>query len=365
VLFGAATAAIMVYGASLLYGLYGTLDIPTMASAIAKSGGLSALGFFALFAFGVGVAFKISAVPFHYWCPDVFEGAPIEVTTWLSVVSKGAGIGLLMRLVAALGVAPDLARLMLPAAMAIGLIACITCTVGNLAALRQTSVRRMLAYSSIAHAGYVMMAAAIFMQPADASYNIGLSAVVFYLFVYLLMNLGAFGVTAMIEWRTGTDHIDAFTALGRRSPGLAIPMTLCLFSLIGLPPFGGFVAKWWLLLALGRGASLQPWLWVLVVVAVINTVLSLFYYVRVIAYMFLAQSDEKPASQMRIDAPLGGLVMVNACALALLLLGTVLIDPLGEKSAQFASDLYAGRAATTTQAASVMPEPLATHLSQR
>src|SRR5262249_21915431 len=155
-------------------------------------------------------------------------------------------------------------------------IAALTCTVGNLSALRQDSVKRLLAYSSIAHAGYMMMLAAIFVAPGamaggNFAGNPAVAAVVSYLLGYLLMNLGAFGVTAMVTWQTGSDHLSSFTALGRRAPALAIPMAFCLFSLIGLPPLGGFAAKWLLLLALGKAAAQQPWLWVLVVVAVLNT----------------------------------------------------------------------------------------------
>lgn len=335
VLFGAATAAIMMYGVSLLYGLFGTLDVPTIAAGVA-TGGASVLAMLALFALLVGIAFKISAAPFHFWCPDVFEGAPIEVTTWLSVASKAAGLGLLLRIVSIFSTSPQAAEPMLPAAYAIGFIAALTCTVGNLAALRQESVKRLLAYSSIAHAGYMMMAAAIFVPTAGPS-SLAVAPVVAYLLVYLLMNLGAFGVTALVAWQSGTDRISAFTDLGRRAPWLAVPMAVCLFSLVGLPPLGGFTGKWYLLVALGKAADSQPWLWALVLVAAINTAISLFYYVKIVRQMFLVH-DERLA---RVDAPFAGLAMVNACAVLLLLLGTILFGPLGEKSRTYASDLYA------------------------
>ncbi|HOB73569.1 MAG TPA: NADH-quinone oxidoreductase subunit N [Phycisphaerae bacterium] len=338
VLFGAATSSIMVYGLSLIYGAFGTLDIAGIAGKLAGQsvslGWVPAIGFFALC---VGIAFKISAVPFHFWCPDVFEGAPIEVTTWLSVASKAAGLGLLLRIVYALSTAVGGAAWLTPFAWGIGLVAAVTCTVGNLAALRQDSVKRMLAYSSIAHAGYMMMAAAIFTQAGQGQFmSIGLAAVIAYLMVYFVMNLGAFGVTALVSWRTGTDHISAFTGLGRRAPALALPMAVCLFSLIGLPPLGGFAAKWWLLLALGKAAiAAQPWLWGLVIVAVINTAISLYYYVRVIRQMYLCEDERQSA----VPAPLGGVVLVNVCAVALLLLGTLLIDKLGNYSTYYASNL--------------------------
>lgn len=334
VLFGAATAAIMVYGVSLLYGLFGTLDIPTISSRIA-AGGAGPLALLAFFAVLVGIGFKISAAPLHFWCPDVFEGAPIEVTTWLSVASKAAGLGLLLRIVSVFASSTNLASVMMPAAYGIGFIACLTCTVGNLSALRQDSVKRLLAYSSIAHAGYMMMAAAIFVTPTQVS-NPAVAAVVSYLLVYLVMNLGAFGVTAMVIWSTGSDKLSSFTALGRRAPGLAIPMAMCLFSLIGLPPLGGFAAKWLLLLALGKAAGTQPWLWILVVVAVVNTAISLYFYVKIIRQMFLVDDDDAP----RVEAPFSGVVLVNICALLLLLLGTVLIHPLGATSRTYAMGLF-------------------------
>lgn len=338
VLFGATTAAMMVYGISLLYGVFHTLDIPTIAARVAVTpAGLGTLGWLGLIGMGAGIAFKISAVPVHFWCPDVFEGAPIEITTWLSVASKAAGLGLLLRIVQTFATATGAAQSLLPLAYAIGGIAAVSCTVGNLAALRQTSVKRMLAYSSIAHAGYMMMAAAIFVHPAiPVRANAATAALIAYLFVYLLMNLGAFGVTAMVAWQTGSDHLDAFKGLGRRAPWLALPMAVCLFSLVGLPPLGGFAAKWWLLIALGNAASAQNWLWILVIVAVVNTAISLYYYVGVIRQMYLGDDAEQPA----FSAPFGGLAMVNVCALLLLVMGTVGFNRLGSQAGIFASSLF-------------------------
>jgi len=338
VLFGATTAAVMVYGISLLYGVFHTLDVPTIAAQVAADPqAISGLGWLGLLGLGVGIAFKISAVPVHFWCPDVFHGAPIEVTTWLSVASKAAGLGLLLRIVQAFTGLPGTGAQLVSMAYVIGTVAAITCTIGNLAALRQTSVKRMLAYSSIAHAGYMMMAAAIFVQPGPGlSATAPTAALIAYLFVYLLMNLGAFGVTAMVAWKTGSDDISSFAGLGRRAPWLALPMAVCLFSLIGLPPLGGFAAKWWLLVALGKAAGAQTWLWVLIIVLVVNTALSLYYYVGLIRQMYLTDDPQ----QDRFEAPLGGLAMVNACALLLILLGTVLFNPLGERADAYASNLF-------------------------
>jgi NADH-quinone oxidoreductase subunit N len=337
VLFGAASAAIMIYGISLIYGNFGTLDLPTaVARLTAGTALLGPAAWLGLAATLVGIAFKIAAVPMHFWCPDVFEGAPIEVTTWLSVASKAAGLGLLLRLVTTLASIPAVS-VMMPLAWGVGLVAAVTCTVGNLAALRQESVKRLLAYSSIAHAGYMMMAAAILVPIAGGgSSNAALAALSAYLLVYAIMNLGAFGITAMVAWQTGSDRLTAFTGLGRRAPWLALPMAVCLFSLVGLPPLGGFTAKWWLLVALGNAADTQGWLWGLVIVAVLNTAISLYYYVRVIRYMYMADDEKQPV----LTPSAGGLALANACAVALLLLGTVLFSPLSNYARRSASHLF-------------------------
>jgi len=340
VVFGAASAAIMLFGVSLLYGRFATLDVSNMAASLAsaaQTGGFDALLWLGLLAIGAGLAFKIAAVPMHLWCPDVFQGAPIEVTTWLSVASKAAGIGLLLRLMDAFTGAATSGWLAEPLTWAIGLIAAVTCTAGNLAALRQDSVKRILAYSSIAHAGYMMMAAALMASRAGGSTaHSGVAAVVAYLLVYVVMNLGAFGATALVVWYTGSDHIVAFTGLGRRAPWVALPMAVCLFSLVGLPPLGGFAAKWYLLLALSRNAAEHSWLWALVIVAVVNTAISLYFYVRIIRQMYLVDDRAQPTFRV----PWGGVALVNACAVALLLLGTLWFSPLGQRATALATNLF-------------------------
>jgi NADH-quinone oxidoreductase subunit N len=352
VVFGAVTAAIMLYGVSLLYGYYGTLDIPTIAARVAQRAGESSPGRVilgaGLFAVCVGIGFKIAAVPFHFWCPDVFEGAPIEVTTWLSVSSKAAGLALIVRIVSAC-VAPltpgQAETLWGPMTLAIGIFAALTCTIGNFAAYRQDNVKRILAYSSIAHAGYMLMAGAILLpavsDSSGAPMNPAMSALALYVFTYLFMNLGAFGATALVSWQTGSESLTAFTDLGRRAPWVAVPMAICLFSLVGLPPLGGFIAKWWLLCALGEGAARQPWLWVLVIVLVLNTLFSLYYYVRIVIVMFL-RSEPRPAGPPAFSTPLGGLVMVNACAVVLLLFGTIAARPVKTLADHYASGPFLG-----------------------
>lgn len=338
VIFGAVCAAVMLYGVSLLYGLIGSLNVSDVAQytfdnlRLGQNRILLSVGLFCLFA---GIAFKISAFPFHFWCPDAFQGARIEVTTWLSVVSKAAGLILLARTVAIFCAAvdqPASLHLLYPVAWTLGIIAAITCTVGNFAAYQQTSIKRLLAYSSIAHAGYMMMATAVWLHPSSAGFQQGLSALLIYIVIYMFMNLGAFGVAAMVYWDTGSDSIDNFAGLIRRSPALAIPMVICLVSLVGLPPFAGFLGKWWILVALGTmGTTLG---WFLIIVAVLNTLFSLYFYVRVIVQMALRDEGGAP-----VQAPVGGLALVNVCAIMLLAL-FIFAAPLKNQADRFSQNLF-------------------------
>jgi len=340
VIFGAISFAILCYGASLLYGLYQTLDLGVIAELVLRDIGAGhnfVMLTVALLGLMLGIGFKVSAVPFHFWCPDAFQGARIEVTTWLSVVSKAAGLFLLLRVVHAFGVALGSPALdpssTAPLAWVIGIIAMITCTVGNLSAYMQTSVKRLLAYSSIAHAGYMMMAATIFVHPGADGMNEAVAAVLLYVLVYMFMNMGAFGVTAMVVWSTGSDSIDTFTGLVRRSVWLAVPMLFCLISLVGLPPFGGFIAKYWLLYELANVG--QPLHWILVVVAVLNTLISLFFYLRIVKQMML-RDDDRPA----VKAPVVGLALVNICGIVVLLFGFAIVQPVKDYAYRYAANLF-------------------------
>lgn len=336
VVFGAATSGFMVYGVSLLYGMFGTLHVPTLAARIAAasgegySAGLLAVALLAVFA---GIAFKISAVPFHFWCPDVFEGAPLPITTWLSVASKAAGLVLLLRLVSLFAEpqVPEYANSFLPMlAGGIGFFALLTCTWANLAAYRQTNVRRLLAYSSIAHAGYMLCAGAVVFRGPGIPQAL-LAAVLAYLLIYMFMNSGAFLSVGLVAADSGREDLEAFTGLGWRDGLTAGALSVCLFSLIGLPPLGGFIVKWWLIWSLGGAASaatvpgLTTLLWILVIGVVLNTVISLFYYVRVIRQMYL-RGVEVTGGGLR--APVSGKLALHVCALMLILTGTLLIGPL-------------------------------------
>ena len=313
VLFGAATSSIMIYGLSMLYGLYGTLQIEQLDAQIGQSGGGVPL-MIGIAGLIVGLGFKISAVPLHFWCPDVFEGAAVDVSAFLSVASKGAGLMLLTRammlLADGLGYDPAAGgHLLWTTAVVIGVLGAVTATVGNTAAYFQTNIKRLLAYSSIAHAGYMLCAVSLLYRrdagdavPAGAAAQ----ALLLYLAVYLFMNLGAFAVAGLIHRETGSESIEDYAGMSRRNPLLAACMAVFMFSLVGLPPFAGFVAKLNVLLVLAQGGG---WWWTLVAIIGLNTVFSLYYYVRVLRVMYLTDSDA-PAVRSR---PLGT-AMVVACA---------------------------------------------------
>jgi NADH-quinone oxidoreductase subunit N len=314
--FGAGAAGIMLYGISLLCGALGSAHIPTMAAQLAdivQNGSLPdqamVLGLGALMV-GVGLAFKLSAVPFHFWAPDVFEGASAEVAAFLSVASKAAALGLLVRVAVGLtaSVAPHPGICWIVAGV-IGLIASVTCTFGNLAAYGQTNVKRLLAYSTIAHAGYMLMpvAAAIALagQGPDRSRAAAdaVAAMAFYAGVYLFMNLAAFAFAAFLRNGLASEEIGDYAGLVRRSPGVALCFALVLFSLVGMPPLAGFAAKFAILLSLLSAERLGL---VLLCVGAANTLLSLFYYLRIAKIMILnPEPPERPAFALPMASAAG------------------------------------------------------------
>ena len=308
VLFGAAASAIGLYGMSLLYGAAGSLDLGTIASQAADGGmtPMFAIGLVAMFS---GIAFKLSAVPLHFWCPDVFEGAPIEVTTFLSVASKGAGLCLLLRIVSAFGAAGPQVGL----TTGIAILGAVTATWGNLVALHQTNIKRLLAYSSIAHAGYMIMAASLTGLGPDSTVA---GAILFYLFIYMFMNLGVFTIAALVSQHTGSEDIRDYSGLARRNIWLTILLSIFLMSLLGMPPLGGFWAKVFLGMAMFDTASGIAFL--LIIVLFTNTLISLYYYMKPVYYMvFVSEDGSSPAFSPRV----AGMVMVVFCALVLLWTG--------------------------------------------
>ncbi len=396
--FGAGAAGVMLYGISLLSGILNSAHLPTMALQLAEKlhAGLPteqlmvlALGGLMLM---VGLAYKLSAVPFHFWCPDVFEGASAEVNAFLSVASKAAALALLVRVAIGFGAVPsgypdgtlaasspppaavaqlpgegnaglfsiadaevkhagdvqhastdataaessdvpagpiDYTKALAPArnfaARLIALIAIITCTFGNLAAYGQTNIKRLLAYSTIAHAGYMMMAVppALVLAGSDsAAAEAAISAMAVYIAIYLFMNLGAFAVVAFLRNAMRSEEISDYAGLIRSCPGVAVCFSLILFSLVGLPPLAGFLGKFAVFAALVDGYQVHydGYLLTMLVVGGLNTAISLFYYLRVVKIMTI---DPEPAHREPVSLPITSLqglyLLVITAPLALLI----------------------------------------------
>jgi NADH-quinone oxidoreductase subunit N len=296
VIYGGTASGVMLYGMSWLYGLTQSLDLATIGaninSSAGESGHLPAVVLIAVVCVMVGFGYKISAAPFHMWTPDVYEGAPTSITAFLSVAPKAAGFAILIRFfndgLHAKAVIDDVSS---PWAVLIGIIAMLTMCVGNLTAVVQDNVKRMLAYSSIAHAGYMLLALCVF----NGS---GVRAIMFYIVTYAFMNLGAFLVVAAIaEKNNDNENICGFNGLASRAPILAITMAIFLFSLAGLPPFAGFVGKFYIFAAIVHLGG--TWNWILAVVGVVNSVISLFYYARVVRAMYLTKPDTDASLEPR------------------------------------------------------------------
>jgi len=303
---GAVSSGILLYGISLLYGAAGTVSLPGLAAALpgamtdaaGEASLLVPLGWLFLAA---GLLFKVAAVPFHVWTPDVYVGAPTPVTGFLAAASKAASFAILARIfLQALPVALDWQA-------AVAAVAVATMIWGNLAALTQTNVKRMLAYSSIAHAGYVLMGVL-------AVNEIGVWALLFYLLAYTVITLGAFGTVILLERKEYAGETTAdYAGLARRSPFLAAMMTLFMLALTGIPPTGGFVGKVYLFAA----AVEAGWTWV-AVVGVLMSAVSLYYYFSIVVYMYLKEADETTPVPLQSPAVVG---VIAFCALATLLLG--------------------------------------------
>lgn len=276
-LFGSIAAAIMIYGMSVLYGMTGTTNILEIAGALRENPASYSILLMSTIMVLAGFGFKVAMVPFHQWAPDTYEGAPTPVTAFLSVASKAAGFAVLVRVLGT-GITPSVFWWG-PIAMA---MSALTMTFGNLVAIPQLNIKRMLAYSSIAQAGYVLLGVA-----AMAYGALGLPAVLLYLFIYLFMNLGAFAVVTILSARLGSDEIRDYAGLIRRSPVAAVAMVLFLLSLAGIPPTAGFVGKFYLFAAALQAES-TPLFW-LTVIAIANTVVSLYYYMNVVRQMFFVE----------------------------------------------------------------------------
>lgn len=300
ILFGSMASAIMVYGLSLLYGFTGTTNIYELADQFQSTGIETSLLVGSLILILVGFAFKISSVPLHFWAPDTYEGSPTPVAGLLSTASKAAGFAILLRV---LWVAfPDI---QIQWGAIIAALSVATMTLGNLTAIAQSNIKRLLAYSSIAHAGYALIGVA-------AASATGVSSAVFYLIAYLVTNLAAFGIIAAISRVIGSDEITDYAGLSRRSPWLALALLVALLSLAGMPPFAGFITK-----VLVFAAAIEADLIWLAVIGVLNSIVGLYYYLTVLKYVYLYRSEN---DDQRIP-----LTRPNTLALILLMVGIVLI----------------------------------------
>ncbi len=298
ILYGALSSGLMLYGISLLYGLTGATDIYGVNRALAGGTANETTLLIAGILILVGFGYKISAVPFHFWTPDVYEGAPVTITAFLSVASKAAGFAMMIRFFKVSFV--DTSVLPIADGMWVmqgfewnklfAVLSVLTMTLGNLVAVWQNNMKRLLAYSSIAHAGYMLMGIVVLSDK-------GLAAVLIYFVVYLFMNLGAFYVVMLVANKTGSEDIDAYKGLGYRSPLIGVAMVIFFIALTGLPPTAGFIGKLFLFVALLDA----KWIW-LAVVGALNSVVSLYYYVRVLRNMFL-RDPEAGAEPVRFSTP--------------------------------------------------------------
>ncbi|MGH9148961.1 MAG: NADH-quinone oxidoreductase subunit N [Acidimicrobiales bacterium] len=297
-LLGVLASAVMLYGMSLVFGVTGTTVLVDIRERLAATGeDLESVVAVGIFFVVVGFAFKVSAVPFHFWAPDTYEGAPTPVTAFLSVASKAAGFVALMQLIY-IGFL-DRAEVWGPLFWA---LAAMTMTVGNLIALRQTNIVRMLAYSSVAQAGYILVPFAVAGESPDAIPSAQTASIV-YLLIYSAMNLGAFAVVMAVARKTRSGEISSYGGLFSYAPGLTVIMTIFLFSLAGVPPAGGWFAKLVVFNAVLDAGT--PSAVVLGVVAAVNAVIAAFYYANVAREMWMGEVPDGDRTRIRVPAPLG------------------------------------------------------------
>lgn len=359
-IYGAGSAGVMLFGISLLAGLLGTAEFPELAQRFQAvySGRLgmqdaaTRCAVLALLMIAVGFAFKLSLVPFHFWCPDAFHGAPAEVGGFLSVASKAAAFALLVRL--AVNLAGDgtnaLSSLSLSCGLGLGVLAIATTTFGNLAAYSQQNIKRMLAYSTIAHAGYMLMAVSALMVLLSVQNDLpfqtahpnslprAMEGLIYYLCVYLFMNLGAFAIVALIRNQTFTEEIDDYKGIIQQVPLLAICMTICMFSLVGIPPLGGFYGKAFIFASVLESTNVHWFMWVVLAAGGLNTVISLFYYLRVAKTMCIDTRpvDATPVSMAPSSSPAMYVMLVSGMVVFL----GIIIDPLSRVASNAAHSLF-------------------------
>jgi NADH-quinone oxidoreductase subunit N len=311
-LFGGMSAAFLLFGFSLLYGLSNSTSLPLIATAI-HGPALNPLLVIAIVTTAIGLGFKIAAAPFHFWAPDVYQGAPAPSAAFIASGSKVASFFLFFQVMAvgfagAEGAAtlPNFVRGWVPV---LALMATVSMLLGNLVAIRQSSLRRLLAYSAIAHAGYMLLAIVAHTQQS-------LGALLYYVVTYALATLGAFTVIALVEQQKGDDQLSSFDGLGRQAPVLSFCLAIFILSLAGIPPLAGFFAKFYLFVTVLNAAPGSMGLLWLVVLAIAMSAVSLYYYLRVLKRVYVASPDAAA-----IHSPLLSQVIVLVLAAAVVLLG--------------------------------------------
>ena len=328
---GAFSSALLLYGLSFLYGLSGTTDIVQMKINLAithltfKNIGL--ILSLAVVLLVAGIGFKLALPPFHQWAPDVYEGSPTPIAAFLSVGSKAAGLVAFAKIFLN-GLSAFHGPEMAPNdwGKLVGLLACLALIIGNVLAIRQSNIKRMLAYSSIAHAGYIMIGMVVMNE-------LGIASVGFYLFAYLFANMGAFGVVAIFEDKSGSCQIASYAGLSKTSPFLSISMTVFLLSLVGIPPLAGFLAKYYVFAAAIKVAGSDPafsWMYWLVGIGLLTAVFSLYYYANVIKQMYF--SAELSPYRISFSAPAMSVLLIG-------LIGVFLFGLYPEPILQFASKM--------------------------
>ncbi|MCG9131776.1 NADH-quinone oxidoreductase subunit N [Candidatus Poribacteria bacterium] len=309
-LLGAFASAFFLYGIALIYGGAGTTSVPAIAEAITAEN-RSPLLLAGMFLLVVGFGFKVAIVPFHQWAPDVYEGAPTTIAAFISAGPKAAGFAAFLRIFM-----EALPTLQVEWSGVLILLAMLTMTVGNIIAISQTNIKRMLAYSSIAHAGYVLIGLA-------AANDDGISSAMLYLLVYCVMNIGAFGAVILARTEDGESlMISDYAGLGTRKPLLAMFMTVMLLSLAGFPPTAGFVGKFYIFkAAVGAG---HIWL---VIIGAINTAISAFYYLRVVVTMYMREPEEELEISPYASTLVVGLVIAAIGVLLIGILPSLMLTP--------------------------------------
>lgn len=335
-LFGAFASAISLYGMSLLYGMTGETNLYMLGRELATGGLTNPPVVLSLMLIAVGFGFKISAVPFHFWTPDVYEGAPTPITALLSTASKAASFGLLLRFVLAAYPPADLVAAVEGAVdysaywvQLFAVLAVVSMVLGNVLALVQTNIKRLLAYSTIAQAGYTLIGVAAIATDRSGD---GAAAVTYYMFMYVFTNILAFSVVILFANVTGSEEIRDLAGLGRRNPLLALAMTLALLSLAGIPPAAGFVGKFLLF----RAAVDSGLTW-LALIGVVNVIIGLYYYLVVVKVMYMERSadEDKP---IPVNPAYSWALGISAAGV--LLLGTILVTPVLDWATDAAQALY-------------------------